>query len=278
MMEKAIEREYLAVFDRYIRAFEEGLSRIMKEYREHELFPQFMESMRGGKRLRPVLLMLSQEACGGGDEDVIPAAVAVELLHTVSLIHDDIIDEEIERRGRLPMYISAGLKSAVLSADYAFSIILDLSSRYKSREVTKVLSKAASEMSVGELKEMKALREGRKLSLEEYLNIISLKTASLFKAAAQLGALLSKGALTLAEEFASFGYNLGMAYQLRDDLRDLGKKGELTSLLDVSDKAKVLMEEMRKYIAMALEKLEKVSWNPSTILLRKLLVDFMASI
>ncbi len=277
-MEKAIEREYLAVFDRYIRAFEEGLSRIMKEYREHELFPQFMESMRGGKRLRPVLLMLSQEACGGGDEDVIPAAVAVELLHTVSLIHDDIIDEEIERRGRLPMYISAGLKSAVLSADYAFSIILDLSSRYKSREVTKVLSKAASEMSVGELKEMKALREGRKLSLEEYLNIISLKTASLFKAAAQLGALLSKGALTLAEEFASFGYNLGMAYQLRDDLRDLGKKGELTSLLDVSDKAKVLMEEMRKYIAMALEKLEKVSWNPSTILLRKLLVDFMASI
>lgn len=276
MMEKATEREYLSVFDHYIRAFEEGLSRIMREYREHELFPQFMESMRGGKRLRPVLLMLSQEACGGGEEDAIPAAVAIEILHTVSLIHDDIIDEEVERRGRLPMYISAGLKSAILSADYAFSIILDLSSRYKTREVTRILSRAASEMSVGELKEMRAMREGKKLNLKEYLNIISLKTASLFKAATHIGALLSKG--TLAEEFASFGYNLGMAYQLRDDLRDLGKKGELTSLLDVSDKARVLMEEMRKYIERALEKLEKVSWNPSTSLLKKLVVDFMGSI
>ncbi len=278
MIEEAVEREYLSIFDRYIRAFERGLDKIMKEYREHELFPQFMESMRGGKRLRPVLLMLTQEACGGGDEDVIPAAVAIEILHTVSLIHDDIIDEEKVRRGRLPMYISAGLKSAVLSADYAFSIILDLSSRYRNKEVTRVLSKAASEMSVGELKEMKALKEGRKLSLDEYLNIISLKTASLFKAATQLGALLSKGASGLVEEFESFGYNLGMAYQLRDDLRDLDKKRELTSLLDVGDKAMVLMEEMRKYVERALEKLEKVSWSVSANLLKKLAVDFLISI
>lgn len=277
LTERSIEHEYFIIFSRYIRAFEEGLNKIMERYKGHELFPQLMESMKGGKRLRPVLLMLSQEVCGGG-EDAIPAAVAVELLHTVSIIHDDIIDEEVERRGRPPMYISAGLKSAVLSADYAFSVIFDLSSKYRMWRIVKLISRTASEMSMGELMELRALEEGEKLSLEEYLRIISLKTASLFEAAARIGALLSKGGPRFARELASFGHNLGMAYQIRDDLMDLGKKGELASLLDVDDKAKVLVGELHKYVERALEKLEKLPLNPSTLLLKKLVLDFVAPV
>ncbi len=272
------EKEYMKTYERYITAFEEALNKVIENYKDHELFVDFKNCIRGGKRLRPILLLMSNEVCGGGKEDIMPAAVAIELLHTVSLIHDDIIDEELNRRGRAPLYISSGLKSAILSADYAFSIILDLSSRYRDSEVARILAKAASEMSSGELKELKIIEKRKAISLKEYLEIISLKTASLFKAATYLGALLSRNAEKYAKELEAFGYNLGMAYQIRDDLKDLDKEKELTSLLNVDNKAKVLIDEMKKYIRQALEKLDKIPQCPTILLLKKLVTDLVAFI
>lgn len=275
---KVLEQEYMNAFGSYIRKFNEILNKIINEYAGHTLFSEFKECLMGGKRLRPLLLMLSYESCGGKGEPVMPAAVAIEILHTVSLIHDDIIDEELERRGMKPLYISAGLKSAILSADYAFSMILDLSSKYERPEVAKILSKAAAEMSAGELKEMEVLRRRKPIGLEEYLEIISLKTASLFRAAAHLGAVISSNGQAYTEELKTFGYHLGMAYQLRDDIRDLGRKGELTSLLNIGDKARILIQEMKKYINLAMEKLDTIPLSPPVLLLKKLAIDFMVSV
>ncbi|MEM0117692.1 MAG: polyprenyl synthetase family protein [Conexivisphaerales archaeon] len=253
------------------------IEEILNQYSEHPLNSPLRYALRGGKRLRPLVLLLVNDALGRGEEDPLPAASAVEILHTISLIHDDFIDNASERRKMKPYYMQFGLESAFLAADFALGIVLSISSGYKDQRIGMELAKTTIEMSGGEEQERNILSSGRKVTFSEYLSILEMKTASLFRASAKIGALLSKRP-EMAERMAKFGIEIGMAYQLRDDLADMDKKGELSSLLDGYDseenKIKRIEDEAARRLGIALKELKGLEDSYSLRKLTALLTDY----
>lgn len=224
--------------------------------------------LHSGKKVRPALLLIVHDACDGkGDPG--PAAAAIELLHTASLIHDDMIDRSVQRRGEPPFHVKYGFAMSLLVADFILSLVLDIASGYEDRKVGEILSRTSKLMSVGEMKEVQALEGSKRLSLDEYLEILRFKTAVLFEAATSLGAILA-GRSDIAEALGSYGLYMGMAYQIKDDLLDWGAPGELTSLLKEPN-LKELLEEMAIDLAEeAVDKLSVLEDSPQKDLLRDL--------
>ncbi len=134
----------------YIERIDRGIEDLLEKHSAHPLHDPLTYSLEGGKRLRPLVVLLVNESLGKGTEDPIPATSAIELLHTVSLIHDDIIDKENVRRDKPPYYQLYGVDSALLSADFVLGVILEVASAYREKAVGIELSKAAIEMSSGE--------------------------------------------------------------------------------------------------------------------------------
>ncbi|MDA4125100.1 MAG: polyprenyl synthetase family protein [Thaumarchaeota archaeon] len=189
-------------------------------YKHSRFHDPLVYAVEGGKRVRPVMLMLSAEALGCKDDSVLGAAVAVELLHTESIIHDDIIDEELARRAKMTFHVKYGYSASLLTADFVFSMILAIAARYRDRRVAEELSNAALRMAEGEYSELTIDPKVYNLTWDEYLKIISEKTAALFETSAKLGALVADGNEREVAALAAYGRNLGTAYQLRDDLLD----------------------------------------------------------
>jgi octaprenyl-diphosphate synthase len=117
-----------------------------------------------------------------GERDPLPAAVAVELIHMQSLIHDDIIDRDLLRRGWTAFHVLYEHEVALLSSDFVFSVILDMMMKYKDHRITRIIARVASQICEGELEEFTAYKHGKTISAEEYIKISSKKTASLFEA------------------------------------------------------------------------------------------------
>ena len=138
------------------------------------------------------------------------------MLHTESIIHDDIIDEQIKRRERDSFHKRYGNNTSILTADFVFGIILEIASRYNDPRIAKELSLAAIRMCEGEQIELGV--NLRKVSWVEYLTIISEKTAALFQTSAKLGAIIGGGNEEEIDNLAGFGLNLGIAYQIHDDI------------------------------------------------------------
>jgi octaprenyl-diphosphate synthase len=182
-----------------------------------------------GKRVRPLILVTSSQAFGGEPDEAMDAALAIELVHAASLVHDDILDCGIERRGEPSTLERYGRDAALLCGDYLISRSIDLISGYK-QPVIKAFSAACMKMSLGEMLDLTHLS-----SQEEYYRCISAKTASLFAASAKIGCLISGASEDNVSRFECFGQNLGLGYQIMDDLEeylgvDQGKASEKSSV------------------------------------------------
>ena len=174
---------------------------------------------RKGKQLRPMFVILSAKLCGEVNEPVYRAASLVELLHTATLVHDDVVDDSMERRGFFSTYALWKAKANVLIGDYLLAKGLLLSLDNNDYQVLHILSDAVRKMSEGELLQM---QKARSLNLDEdvYYEIIRNKTASLLASACAAGAWSSSKDETITEKMRSFGEKTGMAFQLKDDLFD----------------------------------------------------------
>ena len=176
---------------------------------------------RKGKQLRPMFVFLCAKLHGKVNESTYRAAALVELLHTATLVHDDVVDESLERRGFFSINALWKNKIAVLVGDYLLSKGLLLSTIGEDFKHLQILSEAVKQMSEGELLQ---IEKARKLNLEEdiYFEIIRSKTASLLSSACSVGAWSSSKDENITEKMRLFGEKVGIAFQIKDDLFDYG--------------------------------------------------------
>jgi len=177
----------------------------------------------GGKRLRPLLVFL----CGGRGNGLLSAAVAVELLHTATLVHDDVLDAAPLRRGQVTVFARGGRVAATATGDLLFSRAFAELAAGAGREAVAALSTASSALALGELMQ-RADAWSDSVSAERYLERCELKTASLFSASCRLGALLGDSDPGLATALAGFGRRIGLAFQILDDVLDVSGPAERT--------------------------------------------------
>ncbi len=171
-----------------------------------------------GKRLRPIMVMLSAQSVGGEIEPVRKLALAIELLHAATLIHDDILDQDIFRRNAPTVNAKWGVRDAILVGDALASLSITLTADY-GVDVTKIMSQTCLLLSDGEYMDVEYAKKER-LSENDYLETIKRKSASLFKAATQCGAIAAHAERGEIDALAEFGENFGFAYQVKDDLSD----------------------------------------------------------
>lgn len=171
-----------------------------------------------GKRLRPIMVLLSAQSVGGSFESVRKLALAIEMLHAASLIHDDILDQELIRRNKPTANKKWGVRDAVLVGDVLASLSLYLSADYEN-EIVKKISRTCMIIADGEYLDVKEPKDTRKES--EYFETIRRKSASLFKAATQCGAIAAKAKPYEIDALSVFGENFGLAYQIKDDVLDV---------------------------------------------------------
>ena len=179
---------------------------------------------RKGKQMRPMFVFLTAGLCGEITPSSYNAASLIELLHSASLIHDDVVDESYERRGFFSINALWKSKVSVLLGDYLLAKGLLLSVKEKEYELLSLVSDAVREMSEGELMQM---QKSRKLNItkDEYFEIIRKKTATLIAACTACGAWSACQDKELTEKFRIFGEKVGMAFQIKDDLFDYQQKG-----------------------------------------------------
>ena len=182
----------------------------------------------GGKRVRPALLLLSNYAVGGngGRENVIRLATVMEMLHTATLVHDDIIDNAETRRNRVSVNARFGNQSAVLMGDWLYMSAFETSLQERSLEILDILTRLTRKMTEGELIQLTTL--GRSdISEAEYFDILQRKTACLFSACCEIGAILGGVSKDEQNALRDYGMNLGTAFQLADDVLDFTASDEV---------------------------------------------------
>lgn len=173
----------------------------------------------GGKRVRPRLLLLAFLAAGGTDVNYAAApGAAVELMHTASVVHDDINDHGVVRRGRASVNAKWGRTFALLTGDFLFTAVYELMASYGS--LNKDLAASATALVEGETLQAWAVKNNEFTS-ENYIRIISLKTAALFKSAGSMGAQLANASDEVVEALGNYAYNVGLAFQIIDDILDI---------------------------------------------------------
>ncbi|REJ78603.1 MAG: polyprenyl synthetase family protein [Acidobacteria bacterium] len=175
----------------------------------------------GGKRVRPALLVLANKAAGGegSSENVIRLATVMEMIHTATLVHDDIIDNAATRRNTVTVNAKFGNQAAVLMGDWLYMSAFETSLKERSLEILYILTELTRKMTEGELIQLTML--GRTdISEEDYFDILRRKTAYLFSACCEIGAILAGADPNEREELRNYGMNLGTAFQLADDVLD----------------------------------------------------------
>lgn len=182
----------------------------------------------GGKRIRPALVILAFKSHNTDETDrVLPLAAAVELLHTATLVHDDLLDGSLMRRGNPTLNVDLSTGAVILVGDYLFARAADLAAETQSVPVVSIFAQTLMTICGGELKQAFAEGEWRRTK-EDYLQSIFSKTASLFAASGESGALLSGAPPATVRALRDYGYNLGMAFQIVDDILDFtGDEEEL---------------------------------------------------
>lgn len=226
-------------FNEYIIKINESLTREIESYSWSEFYLPLKYACQGGKRIRPLILNLAAETINNDNisslnsksrENIFAVSSAIELLHTESVIHDDIIDSDNIRRGLPSFHVKYGYNASILTADFILGIILNISAKTNNNRVTQELSTASIKMSEGEMLELRLVKN-HKISQEEYIKVIENKTASLFEASAKIGAILANGNEDQIIALANFGRLLGIAYQIHDDLIDYNNEERLFNIL-----------------------------------------------
>ena len=181
----------------------------------------------GGKRIRPALVLLSAK-CGTYDtRRLFPAAMAVEVTHAATLVHDDVIDRSATRRGRPTVAAKLGDEPAIVVGDFYFAKAYELAARTESPEVVAVLARAVMSICVGEVRQQ-SIRYRYGTDVDEYMERISAKTGVLLGACCEIGAVLSGLDGAKREALVAYGRYLGLAFQIADDVLDyLGTEGEV---------------------------------------------------
>ena len=180
----------------------------------------------GGKRLRPLITVAAAKCAGGTSHATLVLAAAVELIHTATLLHDDVVDDSPLRRGKPAAKSVWGNAPSILVGDFLFAKAFTLMVEAGNLEILGILSHASTIIAEGEVRQLSA-HGNKSLPTEEYLAIIEAKTAALFEAAARTGALSASNNLELADALAKFGKNLGLAFQIIDDVLDYGGTASL---------------------------------------------------
>jgi octaprenyl-diphosphate synthase len=252
----------LEQFSSYLSRIDEYLARELDLYSWSEFYSPLRYASDGGKRIRPLILVLSAETILANKnpttditEDMFLASCAIELLHTESVIHDDIIDKENYRRGKPSFHVKYG--------DFVLGIILNICTKLNNSRVSAELSMAATKMSEGEMMEIK-LTKDPSLKDDDYIKVIEHKTASLFEAASKIGSLLGGGTEEEICAMGSFGHLLGIAYQIHDDIMDWNNEDRLFNILVRNNEQSVefidRMEQLYiSYTSKAKNELKKVS-------------------
>ena len=265
---KALERKNIEInpllekYSAYIKKINNVLDSELELYTESEFKEPLKYALGGGKRIRPIILLLSSECVGEIDDNTLAAACAIEFLHTESVIHDDIIDNETLRRQKDPFHIKYGYNTSVLTGDFVLGLILNIASRINNPRVTKNLATTAMMMSEGEVIESR-LEASEDVTFDDYLKVIEYKTATAFETASRLGAIISGGTEEEIESLADYGKNIGIAYQIRDDLLDWQNEDKLFNLLikkslDPRDVFNDMEELLKKYTDRAVFSIRKI--------------------
>lgn len=207
---------------RYKRYFDEALTH------EDDFLGQALAHVRSrsGKMMRPLLVLLVAKESGEVNEAALRSAVTLELLHTASLVHDDVVDESGERRGVASVNAAFGNKVAVLMGDYLLSSSLRQAALTGDLRCVEIVARLGGTLSEGEVRQLSNIRSAV-CSEDTYFSIIRSKTAALFAACARLGALVSGGDDAFVEQAAAFGENVGICFQIRDDIFDYFDAGDI---------------------------------------------------
>jgi octaprenyl-diphosphate synthase len=221
-------------FSEVTTLFKNDLKLVEKEIRKNiqsqiSLIPQISGYLMdgGGKRIRPLLVMLASKLCKGEINDrVIKHACSIEFIHAATLLHDDVVDETTVRRGRETVNTKWGSDASILLGDYLISQSILLIAYDSESRTIQAIAEAAKELVEGGIKEFTS---ARKLSIteEQYLDIIYKKTGSIISVSCKLGAILSNANSMVERSLVEFGKNIGMAFQLVDDAMDYDSSEEL---------------------------------------------------
>jgi len=220
--DNCMKREELVSVESFLRekseSINEEIAKIISSLHVKELHEPIEYMIAGGKRFRPVLAILSCEAVGGCAEDVIPCATAIELVHVASLIYDDLIDRDDFRRFRPTLHKRFGDDVALICGATLLSKAAEIFSR--DNHLAHIMSKALVKMSEGQALDIFS-NPFEDISEERYLDTIRNKTASLMSISAEIGGIVGKGSDEHMSALSDFGLNIGIAYQIRDDILGL---------------------------------------------------------
>ena len=181
---------------------------------------------RGGKRMRPMLILLTAKNYGGVSSVTQNASLGLELLHTASLVHDDVVDESELRRGQPSVNATYNNKVAVLVGDYILSTALLRVALSDNHEIVQELAELGRTLAAGEILQLSNI-SNQEISEEVYYQVIDKKTAVLFEACCKLGAISVGAPRDVIEKAAKFGHNIGMIFQIRDDIFDYYDSAEI---------------------------------------------------
>lgn len=282
------------------------LKRELDLYSWSEFYSPLKYACEGGKRIRPLILVLSSEIIGSKnsqsnsnqvtigdrrldnnistrysdtieskiDENTYLAASAIELLHTESVIHDDIIDEDEVRRGKPSFHVKYGYNNSILTADFVLGIILNITSKLNNPQIASEIANAAIRMSEGEIMEIR-LNKDNSITEDDYIKVLENKTASLFESSARIGAILGGGNENEIQAMGNFGNLMGIAYQIHDDLDDWNNEDRLFNLLmKQNNHSNLIVKRMenlyRSYSIKAKNELNLVTNNVESKLTKRL--------
>ncbi len=213
------EKKFQSYIESTRHSVESELSSLISRISDLRLYEKIGYALLShGKRLRPLMVILSAESVGGNREDVMPLALAVELLHTATLVHDDILDQDKFRRDVPSVHEKWSVNEAILVGDAMISLAILLTADY-GKEILKIASETGLALCDGEYMDVSI--KSTEMSEKEYLEKIRKKSASLFQAATICGAIAGGGSDLEVSCLANFGEHFGMAYQLSDDLSDI---------------------------------------------------------
>ena len=210
-----IKKPIEGYLDDFIKLFNDSLSHT------DGLLSQVLEHIRsrGGKRMRPMLILLIAKNYGGISSVTQHSAVGLELLHTASLVHDDVVDESKERRGQASVNAEYNNKVAVLVGDYVLSTALLNVALTNNTHIVQSLAALGRTLSNGEILQLSNIQNSE-FSEEVYYEVIKMKTAALFEACCEIGAMSANATEEDLEKAKTFGRNLGIIFQIRDDIFD----------------------------------------------------------
>ena len=215
--------DYLSIIRKPIEQDLEDFKQVFEKVltRDDGLLGQVLGHIRqrGGKRMRPIMTLLSALNIGEINESTLHSAVGLELLHTASLVHDDVVDESSERRGQASVNAVYNNKVAVLVGDYILSTALLRVALTDHQKIVQLLANLGRTLAAGEILQLSNI-QNEAFSEDVYYQIINSKTAALFEACAKIGALSAGATDEEILESAKFGQNIGMIFQIRDDIFD----------------------------------------------------------